>query len=144
MGGWWCHECGHFPRVLLCWPSQGLSLLQWHRLGIRSCGSGLGHHSCIVRSLVLVGNTMGVGWLWWYCRWCRTVLWLVGDRTNDSICGMGFPRCIPVGGSCTGSVWNDSVEVSRLCVNEIKLLGRQDGLFLCLGTFGGDVVSYRW
>ena len=71
------------------------------------------------------------------------MLWLVGDRTYDSICGMGCPWCIPVGGACMGSVWNDGVEVSRLCVNEVKLLGLQDGLFLCLGMFRGDVLGYR-
>ena len=43
-----------------------------------------------------------------------------------------------------GSIWDDGVKVSRLCINEIKLLGLQDGLFLCLGTFGGDVLGYRW
>ena len=43
-----------------------------------------------------------------------------------------------------GSVWNDGVEVSRLCVNEVKLLGLQDGLFLYLGTFGGNALGYRW
>ena len=48
-----------------------------------------------------------------------------------------------VGSACTGSIWNDGVEVSRLCVNEVKLLGLQDSLFLCLGTFGGDVLGYR-
>ena len=43
-----------------------------------------------------------------------------------------------------GSVWNDSVKVSRLCVNDVKLTRLQDGLFLCLGMFGGDVLGYRW
>ena len=43
-----------------------------------------------------------------------------------------------------GSIWNDGVEVSRLCVDEVKMLGLQDGLFLCLGMFGGDVLGYRW
>ena len=92
LGGWKCHKCGHFPHVLLCWPSQGLSLLQWRRLCVRSCGSRLGHHSCIVQSLVLVGNTSSVSWLWWYCKWCCTVLWLLGDRAYGAICSMGYPR----------------------------------------------------
>ena len=93
---------------------------------IRNCGSRLGHHSCIVWSLVLVGNTRGVAWLWWYCRWCQTVLCLVGDRTYDAICGMGCSRCVPVGGACIGRIWNDSVKVSILCIDHIKLLGFQD------------------
>ena len=43
-----------------------------------------------------------------------------------------------------GSVWNDGVEVCRLCVNEVTLLGLQDGLFLYFEAFGGDVLGYRW
>ena len=43
-----------------------------------------------------------------------------------------------------GGIWNDSVKVSRLCVNEFKLVGLQDGLFLYLGMFRGDVLGYRW
>ena len=144
LGRFQCHKCGHLSHVLLCWPSQGLILLWWRRLCVRSCGFGLGHPSCIVWSLVLVGNTSSVAWLWWYCRWCQMVLWLVGDRTYDVICGMGCPRCIPVGGSCTGSVWNDSVKVSRLYVDQIKPLGFHDGLLFGLGMFGCDVLCYRW
>ena len=68
----------------------------------------------------------------------------MGDRAYDAICGMGCPLHILVGVSCTGSVWNDGVEVSRLCVNEVKLFGLQVGLFLYLGTFEGDVLGYRW
>ena len=72
------------------------------------------------------------------------MLWLVGDRTYDAIYGMGCPRCIPVGGSCTGSVWNDSVKVSRLCIDQITLLGFQDGLLFILGTFAREILCYRW
>ena len=52
---------------------------------------------------------------------------------------MGLQNCWP-----THIPKNDGVEVSRLCVNEVKLLGLQDGLFLYLGTFKGDVLGYRW
>ena len=72
------------------------------------------------------------------------VLWLVGDRTYDAIYGMGCTQFVLVGGSYMRSIWNDSVKVSRLCVDEVKLLGLQDGLFLYLGTFRGDVLVYRW
>ena len=144
LGGWWCHKCGHLPHVLLCLPCQGLSLLRWCRLCVRSCCSGLGHHSCIVRSLVLVGNTSSVAWLWWYCRCCWMVLWLVRDKTYDSICSMGFPRCISVGSALMGRIWNDSVKVSRPCIDQIKLLGFQDALLFRLGIFGCDVLCYRW
>ena len=43
-----------------------------------------------------------------------------------------------------GSIWNDSVEVSRLCVNQIELLGFQDGFFFRLGTFECNVLCYGW
>ena len=72
------------------------------------------------------------------------MLWFVGDRTYDAIYGMGCPQRITVGRACMGSVWNDGVEVSELCLNEVKLLGLQDGLFLYLGRFIGDVLGYRW
>ena len=58
------------------------------------------------------------------------MLWLMGDKAYDAICSMGCPQHIPVGGAYIGSAWNDGVEVSGLCVNEFKLLGLQDGLFL--------------
>ena len=87
---------------------------------------------------------MSVEWLWWYCRWYWTVFLLVGDRTYDAICGMGCPRCIPVGGAYIGSIWNDGVKLSRLCIGQIKLLGFQDGLLFGLGEFGCDVLCYRW
>ena len=68
--GLWCHKCGNFPHILLCWPSHGLGLLRWRRLCIGSCRSGLRHHSIIVQSLVLVSNIRGVSWLWCNGRWC--------------------------------------------------------------------------
>ena len=85
---WWCivdlwgsgcHKCGNFPHILLCWPSHGLSLLQWCRLCIGSCCSGLGHHSSIVRGFVLVSNTSSVAWLWCNSRWCWLRPWLLRD-----------------------------------------------------------------
>ena len=77
--GWWCHKCGNLPHILLCCPSHGLSLLWWHRLCIGSCCSGLGHHSSIVWSLVLVRSTSSAAWLWCNGRWCRSRLWLSRD-----------------------------------------------------------------
>ena len=72
------------------------------------------------------------------------VLCLVGDRTYDSICGMGCTQCIPIGGFYMGSIWNDSVKVSKLCLDQIKLLDFQDGLLFRLGMFRCDVLCYRW
>ena len=72
------------------------------------------------------------------------MLWLVGDRTYDTICSMGCPRCIPVIGACMGTIWNESVKVSRLCIAKIKLLGFQDGPLFGLGMFGCNVLCYRW
>ena len=72
------------------------------------------------------------------------VLWLVRDRTYDAIYSMGFPRCISVGGAHTRSIWNDSVKVSRLCIDKIKLLGFQYGLLFGLGKFICDILFYWW
>ena len=77
--GWWCHKYGNFPHILLCWPSDGLSLLRWRRLCIRGCFSVLGHHYSILQSLVLVSNISGVAWLWCNGRWCWSRLWLLED-----------------------------------------------------------------
>ena len=43
-----------------------------------------------------------------------------------------------------GSIWNDSVEVPRLCINQIKMLAFQYGYLFGLGTFKCDVLCYRW
>ena len=43
-----------------------------------------------------------------------------------------------------GSIWNDSVKVSRLCIDQIELLGFQYGLLFRLGMFGCDVLCYGW
>ena len=43
-----------------------------------------------------------------------------------------------------GSIWNDSVKVSRVCIDQIKLLGFQYGLLFGLGTFICDVLCYGW
>ena len=45
-----------------------------------------------------------------------------------------------VGGTHTGSIWNDSVKVPRLCINQIELLGFQDVFFFTLGTFRCAVI----
>ena len=72
------------------------------------------------------------------------MMWLMGDIAYDAICSMGCPGWVTVGGAYTGSIWNNGVKVFGLCINEVKLLGLQDGLLLCLGTFRGDVLGYRW
>ena len=133
MWWWWCHKCRNFPHILLCWPSHGLSLLRWCRMCVGSCCSGLGHHSCIVRGLVLVRNISIVAWLWCNDRWCWSLLWLLGDRSYDAICSMGCPRCIAIRGSCARSVWDDGVQVSRMSIDEVKLLSFQYGLQWELG-----------
>ena len=43
-----------------------------------------------------------------------------------------------------GSVWNDGVQISRLSVDHVKLLGFQYGLLFELGTFGFDIIFYQW
>ena len=41
-----------------------------------------------------------------------------------------------------GSVWNDDVHISRLSVDQVKLLGFQYGLLFGLGTFECDILCY--
>ena len=72
------------------------------------------------------------------------VFWLLGDQAYDVIRSMGCPQCITIGGASTVSIWNDGVQVSRLSVNEVKLLGVQYGLVFGLGMFGCDVLFYGW
>ena len=67
---------------------------------------------------------------------------MLGDRTYDAIHSMGCPRHIVVRVTSTVSVEKDGVHVSRLSIDQVKLLGLQDGLFLRLGTFIGDVFGY--
>ena len=43
-----------------------------------------------------------------------------------------------------GNICNDGVEVSRLCVDQVKLLGFQYGLLFRLGMFGCNVLCYGW
>ena len=43
-----------------------------------------------------------------------------------------------------GSVWNDGVQVSRLSVDQFKLLGFQYGVLFELGMFGCDILFYGW
>ena len=42
------------------------------------------------------------------------------------------------------SISNDSVKVSRLCIDQVKLFGFQYGCLFGLGTFGCDVLCYGW
>ena len=97
-----------------------------------------------IRSLVLVSNISSVAWLGCNDRWCRSRLWLLGDWPYDAICSVGCPLCITVGGTRMGSVWNDSVQVSKLGINEIKLSGLQYGLFFILGMFKCDFLCDGW
>ena len=69
---------------------------------------------------------------------------VLGDRTYYAIYSMRCPQHVMLRGANMRSVWNDGVKVSRLSINQFKLLGLQDGLFLGLGTFGGNVLGYRW
>ena len=68
----------------------------------------------------------------------------MGDQSYDAVHHMRCPRCVVVGGSCAGSVWDDSVQVSRLSIDKVKLLSFQYGLFFRLETFGCDILCYGW
>ena len=41
-----------------------------------------------------------------------------------------------------GSIWDDSVQVSILSIDEVELLSFQYGLFFRLRTFGSDILCY--
>ena len=41
-------------------------------------------------------------------------------------------------------VLNDSVKVSRLCIDQVKLLGFQYGPLFRLGIFGCNILCYGW
>ena len=43
-----------------------------------------------------------------------------------------------------GSVCNDGVQVSRLSIDEVKILSFQYGLFFRLRMFGCDILCYGW
>ena len=49
-----------------------------------------------------------------------------------------------VRGTWTGSIWDDGIQVSRLGLDEVKLLGLQYGLFFRLGTFRCNVFYDGW
>jgi hypothetical protein len=48
---------------------------------------------------------------------------------------MGCPRCIVPGRIGARGVRYNGIEVTRLGVNEVELLGLKDGLFFRLGSF---------
>ena len=56
-------------------------------------------------------------------------LWLRREAANDAIGSVGFPRIVMWGIASRG-VRYDGVKITRLGVNEIKLLGLKDSLFL--------------
>ena len=70
------------------------------------------------------------------------VLWLLGEWSYDAICSMGWPWCVAVRGSCTGSIWDDGIQVSRLSIDQVKLLGFQYGLFFRLGMLKCNILFY--
>ena len=43
-----------------------------------------------------------------------------------------------------GSISNDGIQVSKLSIDEVKLLICQYGLFFGLGTFECNVLCYGW
>ena len=44
-------------------------------------------------------------------------------------------------GIASRGVWYDGVKISGLGIDEVKLLGFKDSLFLRLGSFGGHILS---
>ena len=60
---------------------------------------------------------------------------------NDAIGSVGCPRRIVMWGIASRGVWYDGVKITGLGINEIKLLGFKDSLFLRLGSFSCHILS---
>ena len=63
------------------------------------------------------------------------------DAANDAIGIVGCPRRIVLGGLAARGIRYDGIEITRLGINEVKLLGLKDGLFFKLGSFGCHILS---
>ena len=72
-----------------------------------------------------------------YGKW----LGLRGETANDAIGSVGCPRRIVMWGIASRGVRYDGVKITRLGVNEIKLLGLKDSLFFSLGSFSYHILS---
>ena len=63
------------------------------------------------------------------------------EAANDAIDSVGCSRRIVMWGIASRGIWYDGVKITRLGINEIKLLGLKDSLFLRLGSFGCHILS---
>ena len=63
------------------------------------------------------------------------------DMANDAVGSVGCPRRIVLGGLAARGIRYDRIEITRLGVNEVELLGLKDGLFFRLGSFVCHILS---
>ena len=63
------------------------------------------------------------------------------DTTNDAVGSVGCPGRIVLGGIAARGVRYNGIEITRLGVNEVELLGLKDDLFFRLGSFGCHIVA---
>ena len=63
------------------------------------------------------------------------------DMANDAVSSVGCPRCIVLGGLAARGVRYNGIEITRLGVNEVELLGLKDCLYFRLGSFGCHILS---
>ena len=63
------------------------------------------------------------------------------EAANDAIGSVGCPRRIVMWGIASRGVRYDGVKITRLGVNEIKLLGLKDSLFFSLGSFSRHILG---
>ena len=72
-----------------------------------------------------------------YGKWLR----LRRDTANDAVGSMGCPRRIVLGGIVARGIRYNGIEITRLGVNEVELLGLKDGLLFRLGSFRCHILS---
>ena len=68
----------------------------------------------------------------------------MGDKAYNSIHYMRFTWWIMVEGVSMRGILNYGIKVSKLSIDQVKLLGFQYGLFFGLGTFRCDILCYGW
>ena len=72
-----------------------------------------------------------------YGKWLR----MRRDMANDVVGSVGFPWRIMLGGIAAMGVRYNGIEITRLGVNEVELLGLKDGLFFILWYFVCHILS---
>ena len=88
-------------------------------------------------------NTMGVTEMRWHRRRGYVQVGVLGNISNYSIMSRGCPQCISMGGSRTGSIKYDGIQIKRLGVDENKLLCFEDNFLLSLWALRCNILGDR-